>query len=174
MDARHVLIDFLTFIFFSPFSILVGLSTLWSRQLGFCIVLLVTLMLLPTTTGSVTSSPKVIQRIDFGSIFTDESKLILSKETLIHTYLIHLPRHGTLDDLPRCSKRTSFCSMINHTMDFIHSMHIDTMIYINHTVNSIHKLIPQTSLASLKTGRVQSALLSFVGNFFCGLFGWLR
>lgn len=128
-------------------------------------------MLLPTTTGSVTSSPKVIQRINYGTIFTDESKLILSKETWIHTYLIHLPTHGTLDDLPRCSKRTSFCSMVNHTMDYIRSMHIDTMIHINHTVNSIHKLIPQTSIASLKTGRVQRALLPFVGNLFSGLFG---
>lgn len=128
--------------------ILVGLSTLCS-QLSFCIVLLVTLMLLPTTTGSVTSSPKVIQRIKYGTTFTEESKLILSQETWIHTYLIHLPTHGTLDDLSRCSKRTSFCSMVNNTMDNIYSMHIDTIIHINHTVNSIHKLIMIISCSSL-------------------------
>lgn len=62
--------------------------------------------------------------------------------------------------------------MVNHSMDYIHSMLIDTMIHINHTVNSIHKLIPPTAIASLKTGRVQRALLPFVRNVLVVCLEW--
>lgn len=44
-------------------------------------------------------------------------------------------------------------------------------IHVNHTVKSIHTLIPQTSFRELKRSRSTRALLPFVGSLFSGLFG---
>lgn len=54
---------------------------------------------------------------------------------------------------------------VNHTMDYIHSMHINTMIHIKHAVNSIHKLIPQTSIASLKIRLSSKGFVAFCRKF---------
>lgn len=124
-----------------------------------------------TVSGSVTTNPKIVQRINYGTIFREESKLILSKEVWLHTFHIWLPTYGTIEDIPRCTRISSYCSMMNHTVNYIHSIHIDTMVHVNHTVRSIHKLIPQTSIPKLNSDRVQRALLPFVGNLFSGLFG---
>lgn len=46
------------------------------------------------------------------------------------------------------------------------------MIHVNHTVKSIHTLIPQTTFRDIrKSSRVTRSLLPFVGSLFSGLFG---
>lgn len=148
--------------FFFSFGIIVGPTSSWSKHLSLLFILLVTLMCTTTVSGSVTTNPKIVQRINYGTIFRLESKLILSKEVWLHTFHIWLPTYGTIEDIPRCTRISSYCSMMNHTVNYIHSIHIDTMVHVNHTVRSIPKL---------NSDRVQRGLLLFVGNLFSGLFG---
>lgn len=122
------------------------------------------------TSSSFSTDPKIVQRINYGTIFKEDAKLILSKESWTHTFQLRLPVFASIEKIPMC-QGSSFCHLFNHTMHYVHSLHMETMIHVNHTVNSIHTLIPETYFQRMKTDRTTRALLPFVGSLFSGLFG---
>ena len=108
------------------------------------------------TSASFSTDPKIVQRINYGTIFKEDAKLILSKESWTHTFQLRLPVFAS----------SSFCHLFNHTMHYVHSLHMETMIHVNHTVKSIHTLIPETYFQRMKTDRRTRALLPFFVHLF--------
>ena len=66
---------------------------------------------------------------------------LMSKESW---YWLSLPVFALIEKT-HMYQGSYFCHLFNHTMHYAHPPHMKTMIHVNHTVKSVHTLIPETS-----------------------------
>lgn len=119
------------------------------------------------------SSHNVVQRINYGVIFQEQSNMMLAQEYWLHTFHIPLPARFKVNKVPFCSLSTTHsitsCLLLNNLANFIHGLHEETLLQFNETIKSIHNMIPQTKITSNQ--RQTRALLPFIGSLSKSIFG---
>ncbi|XP_062603682.1 uncharacterized protein LOC134265486, partial [Saccostrea cucullata] len=119
------------------------------------------------------STTNVIQRINYGVIFQQQSKIMLAQEYWLHTFHIPLPTRFKVKKVPFCSlgntHEIASCLLLNNLANFIHGLHEETLLHFNETLQSIRNMIPQTKLISNQ--RQTRALLPFIGSLSKSIFG---
>lgn len=114
----------------------------------------------------------IIQRINYGVIFKEESKLLLAKENWLHTFHVELPKRFQLSKVPFCNVqnrvRESSCTLLDNMVNFIHGLHEETLAHLNQTLLNIRTMIPQTQILKKRQAR---ALLPFIGSLSKSIFG---
>lgn len=140
----------------------------WVNQL---LLLFVALSCVTIVTGRISEIPEkrhVVQRLNYGVLFKESSKLFLAQEQWLHTFKIDFPIVFHLNKAPTCTADQE-CYIFK---DFLHSLdniRIQTAEYVNKTISNIHSLIPHTNLQ--QKVKAKRALLGFVGSLSKSLFG---
>lgn len=79
---------------FFLFGIFVG--SLANRSNWLFSLMVLFLVCISLTSASISTDSKLVQRINYGTIFKEDAKLILSKESWTHTFQIRLPVFGSI------------------------------------------------------------------------------
>lgn len=120
-----------------------------------------------------TSASEVVQRINYGVIFQEQSSLMLAQEYWLHTFHIPLPTRFHVNKVPFCNLSSTHqitsCLLLNNLANFIHGLHEQTLLNFNETIRSIHNMIPQTKITSNQ--RQSRSLLPFIGSLSKSIFG---
>ncbi|WAR04280.1 Y068-like protein [Mya arenaria] len=117
--------------------------------------------------GLVTSSPTV-QRLNYGTVFTQVSDLVLAKDSWLHTFELVFPDTFDLPMLPMCDERKHSCLKISDVVSQLNSVRTNLASQMNATMNTIFELVPE---AAIHKSRSKRALFSFIGKLSKGLFG---
>lgn len=127
------------------------------------------LVIKPVTAKTNEEKMNVIQRINYGVVFKQESFLYMSSEEWLHTFEVELPHNVKLPRMSFCIDNSNDCSNINSMVNFIHSLHDSTESQLFETIKAIHTLVPQTEyFYNKRDGR---SLLPFIGSMSKGIFG---
>lgn len=104
-----------------------------------------------------------IQRINYGVIFKEESKVLLAKENWLHTFHVELPKRFQLSKVPFCNVqnrvRESSCTLLDNMVNFIHGLHEETLAHLNQTLLNIRTMIPQTQILKKRQARALLPLM---------------
>lgn len=113
-------------------------------------------------------TPTTINRINYGVIFQEENKIVISKEYWLHTFKIDLPKPVHFHEFAPCGSDAE-CITFNDYLKSINNIHFKTASHVNETLKNIHSLMPKSDI--LRTMKTKRALLSFVGSLSKSLFG---
>ena len=141
----------------------------WLLTGGFVGVLrlMLCLLILLCSVG-VTEEKKLVQRLNYGVVFREDSHLILSNEYWFHTYEITIPEYVAIPNIGTCHKDNSTCLLIAHVLTSINTVRSETAARLNSTVETIKKLVPKLDVHKSRSRR---SLLPFIGQFSKSLFG---
>lgn len=116
----------------------------WLLTGGFVGVLrlMLCLLILLCSVG-VTEEKKLVQRLNCGVVFREDSHLILSNEYWFHTYEITIPEYVAIPNIGTCHKDNSTCLLIAHVLTSINTVRSETAARLNSTVETIKKLVPK-------------------------------
>lgn len=116
----------------------------------FGMLLVLSLCALVTPSAIEPTMDIIIQRINYGVIFKEESKLLLAKENWLHTFHVELPKRFQLSKVPFCNVqnrvRESSCTLLDNMVNFIHGLHEETLAHLNQTLLNIRTMIRQTQI----------------------------
>ena len=132
-------------------------------------VLITALVIKPATTQTIDEKMNIVQRLNYGVIFRQESFLHMSTESWLHTFKVELPKKVTLSKMYFCEEIKNECNSMNNMVNFIHALHDSTESQLKETIKAIHALVPQTNYFGSK--RNQRSLLPFIGSLAKGIFG---
>ena len=125
-------------------------------------------MLVLLCSVGVTEEKKLVQRLNYGVVFREDSHLILSNEYWFHTYEITIPEYVAIPNIGTCHKDNSTCLLIAHVLTSINTVRSETAARLNSTVETIKKLVPKLEVQKSRSRR---SLLPFIGQFTKSLFG---
>ncbi|XP_063412759.1 uncharacterized protein LOC134695439 isoform X1 [Mytilus trossulus] len=111
----------------------------------------------------------IVQRINYGVIFKEETKLYLAKESWLHTFKVSLPEHFSLPNISFCNENSTQCDYFNSIINFVRHLQDTTKIHLIESIRSIKTLIPQNDILLKK--RNARSFLPFIGSLAKGLFG---
>ena len=144
------------------FSLVLGPGNLsMLRTLLWSLVLLCCLM------GGAQSS-ETLQRMNYGVVFQTKSALQLSNEYWLHTYKVPLPAGLHLPSIGTCHKDDDTCILIGHVLAQINTVRAETSARLNHTLETVYRLIPESTHIK---GRGKRSLLPFLGQLSRTIFG---
>ncbi|XP_062574148.1 uncharacterized protein LOC134235987 [Saccostrea cucullata] len=136
-------------------------------------LVLAVLTVLTTTTQARPEKmeDKIVQRINYGVVFKEQSKIILSQEYWLHTFHVRLPKRVHVSKVPFCNVHAfrQGCVLLNNLANFVQGLHKEPLIHFNETMRQIKTLVPQTNI--LNQGRQLRALLPFIGSLSKSIFG---
>ncbi|CAC5398189.1 unnamed protein product [Mytilus coruscus] len=109
----------------------------------------------------------------YGIIFKHEGEIFLGQDKWQHTFEINLPRRVTTPLPASCKAQHMPCYLVNKLLTQISTIKIDMSTQINHTVHTIHALVPQvtSSILSETKSRTRRGLFDFIGSISNSLFG---
>lgn len=113
---------------FHPFFFGILVGSLADRSNSLFSMMVIVLICISLTSASISTDSKNVQRSNYVSIFKEDGKLVLSKESWTHTFQIRLPVLASVKDIPTCTG-SSFCHLIIHTMHYVHSLHMNMNAY---------------------------------------------
>lgn len=110
----------------------------------------------------------MFQRLNYGVVFQQKTKLFIAQDYWYHTFEIELPNAVTIPRLATCKKSNQTCRMISHFLTQLDSIRAETAARFNETNQSARKLVPETKVHKSRSKR---SLLPFLGKLSRGLFG---
>ena len=111
---------------------------------------------------------QVIQRLNYGIIFTQESTVHIAAEEWLHTFQVTIPRKVNVPHLGTCHKDNNTCLLVGQLLSQINSLRTETALLLSNTIDTIHRLVPHTTIQKSRSSR---SLLPFLGQFSKTLFG---
>jgi len=118
---------------------------------------------------NVTSAENIVQRINYGVVFRQESRLHLATESWLHTFKVTLPKKVNVPSQSFCSVDSKSCMFTNNMLHFVQHLQRSMEYDLSQTIMSISTLVPQTKIFDIE--RKQRSLLPFIGTLAKGLFG---
>ena len=93
----------------------------WGSFLFWMLLLIMTVEVKTDRTEATTSSPEIINRLNYGIMYKEESKLFLTSEYWLHTYEIQLPITQTLkfNDVTCPFNNSSVCLVLDNMLENI-------------------------------------------------------
>lgn len=110
----------------------------------------------------------MLQRLNYGVVFKEDFKIILSNEYWLHTYEIIIPEHVKMPNIGTCHRDNATCLLISHVLSNINTIRSETSLRLNSTIVTVKRLIPE---ARVRTSRSKRSLLPFIGDLSRSLFG---
>lgn len=115
---------------------------------------------------NVTSTENIVQRINYGVVFRQESRLHLA---WLQTFRVTFPKKVHVQRQSFCSVDSRSCMFTNNMLHFVQHLQRSMKYDLSQTIMSIRTLVPQTKIFYLE--RKQRSLLQFIGTLSKGLFG---
>jgi hypothetical protein len=136
------------------------------------LLIIMTVQVAPDRTEAPTSSHEVVNRLNYGVMLKEESKLFLTSEYWLHTYELQLPiaRSIKFNDIT-CPLNNASCFVLDNMLDHIKNLKTDVETNVKDTIATIYDIIPHTSHSAFRMGRTKRAFLSFIGDLSKTLFG---
>ena len=110
----------------------------------------------------------VIQRLNYGVVFTQETTVHIAAEEWLHTFQLPVPRRINVPRLGTCHKDNNTCLLIGQLSAQINSLRTETALLLNNTIETVHRFISQATIQKSRSAR---SLLPFIGQFSKTLFG---
>ena len=104
--------------------------------------LIVLLVVTPAESKVQSLDNDVIQRINYGVIFKEESKIVLANEYWLHTFKIPLPKRFMDPKIPECNQSNENCAYFENLARFTHELHTELFSLVKKTMRDIHFFIP--------------------------------
>lgn len=119
--------------------------------------------------GSAVPQEDIIQRINYGVVFKEQTQLYLAKESWLHTFKVALPQQEVLSNVQLCMPIDhAACHVANSMITYINNVGISLATQHIEVIKTIHALVPQTKIFDNRQSR---SLLPFIGSLAKGLFG---
>ena len=115
-----------------------------------------------------TDAQQVIQRLNYGIIFTQESTVHIEAEEWLHTFQVTIPRKVNVPHLGTSLKDNNTCLLVGQLLSQINSLRTETALLLSNTIETIHQPVPHTTIQKSRSSR---SLLPFLGQFSKTLFG---
>ncbi|XP_053372746.1 uncharacterized protein LOC128546347 [Mercenaria mercenaria] len=128
---------------------------------------LLTLLVLVLALGCSEES-LVVQRLNYGVVFTETTDLVIACDNWLHTFEILLPQNLDMPSLPPCRSNNQSCVIVTPVLAQLNSIRTETALRLNDTLNTMLELIPETRIHKSRSKRT---LLPFIGDLTKGLFG---
>lgn len=111
---------------------------------------------------------RIVQRINYGVVFVEESPVHIAAENWLHTFQLPIPKRLSIPHLGTCHKDNNTCLLIGQLLAQINTLRIETALRLNNTIRTVRRLIPETKIQKSRSAR---SLLPFIGQFSKTLFG---
>lgn len=116
---------------------------------------------------------EIVQRINYGVVFSKKSNIIFGQEFWHHTFQVPIPKKEESQPYPSCDIVHQHCYILNQAISQLSAVRAHISSNINHTVNTIHQLVPKENLlvqSNIKS-KSKRGLFDFIGSISKSLFG---
>ncbi|CAC5365736.1 unnamed protein product [Mytilus coruscus] len=116
---------------------------------------------------------EIVQRINYGVVFSKKSNIIFGQEFWHHTFQVPIPKKEESQPYPSCDIVHQHCYILNQAISQLSAVRAHISSNINHTVDTIHQLVSKENLQvqSKIKSKSKRNLFDFIGSISKSLFG---
>ncbi|CAC5370072.1 unnamed protein product [Mytilus coruscus] len=116
---------------------------------------------------------EIVQRINYGVVFSKKSNIIFGQEFWHHTFQVPIPKKEESQPYPSCDIVHQHCYILNQAISQLSAVRAHISSNINHTVDTIHQLVSKENLQvkSKIKSKSKRGLFDFIGSISKSLFG---